>query len=167
MKKIYPKLYIENVKQITKEMLKKYNIKGILLDVDNTLIDYKCVLLEGTEKWCEDLKQEGIKFCILSNSHKKNRVEKISKTLNMPYINFAKKPLKNGFLRAEKILDLKKEEIAMVGDQLFTDVLGANRVNMFSILVDPVDKKESIITRIKRPIEKYFIKKITKYKMED
>lgn len=155
---LYPKIYLESIKEITIEFLKKYNIKGIILDVDNTLIDYDRKMVAGAEKWCDDLKEQGIKLCILSNTNKKDKVENVANKLKIPYLFLAKKPAKSGFLKAGKLLGLPNENIAAVGDQIFTDVFGANRIGMFSILVKQVDKKDIFITRIKRPIEKIVIK---------
>ena len=156
---VYPSLYLDSVKNINPTLLKKNNIKGLILDVDNTLIDYYRNLVEGAEKWCEELKNEGIKCIILSNSNKKRKVEEVAKKLNIDYIMFAKKPLKSGFKRALSKLELKPEEVAVVGDQLFTDVIGAKRMNMFSILVKQVGEKDIFITKLKRPIENAIIKK--------
>ena len=150
---LYPKLYINNVKEITYEILQKNNIKGLILDVDNTLIDYYKNMPEGINKWCENLKKQNIKFCIASNSNKKEKVKQVSEKLGIPYIYFAKKPLKTGLIKAKDIMELKPNEVAVVGDQIFTDVLGANRCKMFSILVEPIEEKDMLITIIKRPIE--------------
>ena len=65
---LYPDIYLDSVKEITYELLKKRNIKGLILDVDNTLIDYYKNMPEGIEDWCKDLKETGIKFCIASSS---------------------------------------------------------------------------------------------------
>lgn len=156
---IYPSLYLDSVKNINPTLLKKNNIKGLILDVDNTLIDYYRKLVDGAEKWCEELKNEGIKCIILSNSNKRNKVEEVAEKLNIDYIMFAKKPLKSGFKKALSKLELKPEEVAVVGDQLFTDVIGAKRMNMFSILVKQVGEKDILITKLKRPIENAIIKK--------
>lgn len=156
---VYPSLYLDSVKNINPMLLKKNNIKGLILDVDNTLIDYYRNLVDGAEKWCEELKNEGIKCIILSNSNKKRKVEEVAEKLNIDYIMFAKKPLKSGFKRALSKLELKPEEVAVVGDQLFTDVIGAKRMNMFSILVKQVGEKDIFITKLKRPIENAIIRK--------
>lgn len=156
---VYPSLYLDSVKNINPMLLKKNNIKGLILDVDNTLIDYYRNLVEGAEKWCEELKNEGIKCIILSNSNKRSKVEEVAEKLNIDYIMFAKKPLKSGFKRALSKLELKPEEVAVVGDQLFTDVIGAKRMNMFSILVKQVGEKDIFITKLKRPIENAIIRK--------
>lgn len=158
----YPKMYLNNIKEISIEILEKHNIKGLLLDVDNTLIDYKQEMLEGTVEWCNDLKRNGIKMCVLSNSNKLEKVQMVANTLDIPYINFAKKPLKSGFRRAQKLLELKEENIAVVGDQIFTDIIGGNRCNMFTILTKPLHEQDIFITRIKRPLEQWVINKYLK-----
>ena len=154
---LYPKLYIENVTIINLELLNKNNIKGLILDVDNTLIDYDKNPIDGLEKWCESLKENDIKFCILSNSNKKEKVKKLARDLDIPFIYFAKKPLKAGFKKAKKILELENENIGVVGDQIATDVLGANRCKMFSILLKPLAEKDIWITKLKRPLENFII----------
>lgn len=163
----YPSIYLNNVKEITIDLLKQNNIKGLLLDVDNTLIDFNHKILEGVKDWCEDLKKQGIKLCILSNTNKIEKVKRVAKELDLQYINFAKKPSKSGFIRAMKLLDLKYDEMAIAGDQVMTDVLGGNRMKMFTILTKPLDKKDIFITRVKRPLENYIIKRyLTKVKRE-
>ena len=120
---LYPNIYLNNVKEITIELLKKNNIKGLLLDVDNTLIDFDLKILEGSKEWCDNLKKEGIKLCILSNTNKIEKVKKVARELDLQYINFAKKPFKKGFKKAINLLKLNAENIAVVGDQIMTDVL--------------------------------------------
>lgn len=156
---IYPKLYIDNVTNISMEILKQNNIKGLLLDVDNTLIDFNKNLLKDVEIWINTMKQNRIKLCILSNSDKKEKVEMVAKKLDIPYIYFGMKPLRNGFKKGKSILNLETENIAVVGDQIFTDIIGANRCKMFSILVKPINEKDIFITKIKRPLENLIIKK--------
>ncbi len=160
--KLYPNAYLKNVKEITIDFLNKNNIKALILDVDNTLIDFNKKMLDGVEEWCKNLKKQGIKLFIVSNSNKKTKVEMVAKKLELPYIHFATKPFKRGFKKAAKMLQEKNENIAVVGDQIFTDVIGANRCKMFSILVEPIEKKDLLVTKIKRPLENYVIKKYQK-----
>lgn len=162
---LYPKEYFNSVKDISIDLLNKYNIKGLILDVDNTLINLDRKMPEGISEWAKNIKGNGIKICILSNSNKIDKVGAVAKILNVPYIFFGKKPLKSGFLRAKDILKLDNENIAVVGDQIFTDIIGANRCNMFSILVKPIEEKDYLITRLKRPIERLIINKYKKNKM--
>ena len=156
--KLYPNIYIKNVKEITVEFLKENNIKGLILDIDNTLIDYYKNLLDGSKEWCDNLKSKGIKMCILSNTNKVEKVKKVADQLNLEYLYFAQKPNKKGFIKAKKMLNLNSENIAVVGDQVFTDVLGGNRVKMYTILTKPIDEKDYWYTKIKRPLEKIVIK---------
>ena len=153
----YPKLYCDSVRDVTLEILQKNDIKGIILDVDNTLVDYYKKFEEGTIEWVENLKNAGIKFCIVSNSNKKEKVKYVANELNVPYFYFSKKPLKMGFRKAQKQLDLPPQNIAAIGDQIMTDVIGSNRCVMFSILVKPIAEKDIFITKIKRPLENKII----------
>lgn len=150
---LYPNVLLNNVKDITIEFIQKHRIKALILDVDNTLIDYKKNIEKSTIKWAKDLRGQGIKLYILSNTNNKEKVEMVAKKLEIPYINFAKKPLKSGFKKVQKELNEKPENIAVVGDQIFTDVLGGNRCKMFTILVEPIDKRDFWYTKWKRPIE--------------
>ena len=155
----YPKGYFNKVSEISLEYLKENNIKGLILDVDNTLIDYYRNISEETINWANSLKENGIKMCILSNSNKKEKVKEVAGKLGLEYSYFGMKPLKRGFKKANKMLGLENNEIAAVGDQIFTDVIGSNRMKMFSILVEPIEEKDIFVTLIKRPIENYIKKK--------
>lgn len=161
---LYPDLYLNSVIDINATLLKKNKLEALILDVDNTLIDYYKNLIEGAEDWCENLKSEGIKCIILSNSNKKEKVETVAKKLGIKYVMFAKKPLKSGFKKALEKLEMKPEQVAVVGDQIFTDVVGAKRMKMFSILVKQVGEKDIFITKVKRPIENAIIKKYLREK---
>lgn len=163
--KIYPKLYCKNVTKITPEFLKENDIKALILDIDNTLLDFDLKIVEGLEDWYREIKNNNIKCIILSNSNKTTKVKMVAELLGINYIKFALKPLKRGFKLAQKQLDVPNENIAVVGDQIFTDVIGANRSKMFSILVEPLAEKDLWMTRFKRPLENLVIKKYLK-KME-
>jgi len=160
----YPNGYFNKVSKISLEYLKENNIKGLILDVDNTLIDYYRNMSEETIDWANNLKQNGIKMCILSNSEKQEKVKAVAEKLGLEYSYFGMKPLKKGFKKAQKMLGLENKEIAAIGDQIFTDVIGSNRMKMFSILVEPIKEKDIWITRLKRPIENYIKKEYLKTK---
>ncbi len=160
---LYPKKYINRITDIDLQFLKDNNIKGLILDVDNTLIDYDKKILDGVDKWVEEMKNNNIKLCILSNTNKIEKVTRVAKYLDLKFINFAKKPSKSAFNRAKKLLEIDENEtIGVVGDQVFTDVFGGNRMNMFTILTKPIDERDILITRFKRPFEKIVIKKYLK-----
>lgn len=160
--KIYPKLYCKKVTEITPEYLKENNIKALILDVDNTLLDFDLKIVDGLEDWGKEIKNNDIKLIILSNSNKETKVKMVADLLGIEFIKFAMKPLKRGFRLAQKRLEVPSENIAVVGDQIFTDVIGANRSKMFSILVEPLAEKDLWMTRFKRPIENIVIKKYLK-----
>ena len=155
-----PKAQFDKVTDITADFLKKNNITAVILDVDNTLIDLDRKPLENVEKWVNSLKKENIKICIASNSIKKEKIEKVAKKMDIPFIYFSTKPLKRGLKKAVQILQEKNENIAEIGDQLFTDVLGANRMKMFSILTKPISGEKTKLGEIKRRIEKIYLKKL-------
>ena len=159
---IYPDEYFNKIEEITIEYLQKNKIKALILDMDNTLINYKEEMPEDISKWAKDLQGQGVKLIIASNSNKKKKVEKISKLLKVKYISFAKKPLKSGLMRAKNILEEEVNNIAVVGDQIFTDVIGGNRCKMYTILVDSIEEKDFWYTAWKRPIENKIKEKIRK-----
>ena len=154
---LYPKFYCKSIVDIDIEFFKQNNIKGLILDVDNTLIDTDKNLVEGVIEWHENVRKSGIKTIIVSNSNKKEKLDTVSQKLELEYISFAKKPLKGGFKKALKKLELQPENVAAIGDQIFTDVIGANRCKIFSILVEPVNEEDLWMTKWKRPIEKKIV----------
>lgn len=125
---LYPNTFLTKITDITIDFLENNNIQGLILDVDNTMIDYNRKPITGLEKWCNDLKSKNIKLCILSNSNKKEKVKTLAENLEIPFIYFACKPFKKGFLKSKRILGLENENIAVVGDQIFTDVLRCKQV---------------------------------------
>lgn len=154
MKNLYPKLYLKKIEEITIEILIKNKIKLLILDVDNTLIDYNKNLSESIVEWTKQMKGQGIKLYILSNTNDRKKVEEVSKKIDVKYKHFGMKPLKKGFKEIEKETQIKSQNIAVVGDQIFTDILGGNRSKMFTILVEPINKeKDYWYTAWKRPIE--------------
>ena len=164
---LYPKAHFNNVREITIDFLQNNKINALILDVDNTLIDYDKNLQQETIEWAENLKNNRIKLYILSNTNKKEKVKEVSKKLKIEYIYFAKKPLKSGFKKVQKILEEEPENIGVVGDQIFTDVVGGNRCKMFTILVEPIAEKDIWITRLKRPIENAIKNRYKEQKVND
>ena len=112
--------YVNKIEEITIELLQKNKIKALILDVDNTLVNYNKEMPKRIEKWAKELKGQGTKLYIVSNSNDKEKVKKVSKKLgNIPYTYFAMKPLKKGLKIAQNQLNEKPENIAVVGDQIF------------------------------------------------
>ena len=159
---IYPNLYLNKVEEITVDILNENKIKALILDVDNTLIDINKNLSKSIVDWAMTLRGHGFKLYILSNTNHVEKVKTVADKLGVPFENFAKKPFKSGFLKVQSKLKEKPENIAVVGDQIFTDVIGGNRCEMYTILVDPINKKEYWYTAWKRPIEDAIKKKFVK-----
>lgn len=149
-----PKLHLDSVYDITIELLRTNNIKGLILDVDNTLVaQYIKTPDQKLIEWINLLKSNQFKLCIVSNGSGK-RVRKFNESLGLDVIAKARKPSSKGFLSALNMMNLSQSEVAVVGDQLFTDMWGGNRLNMFTILVRPIDKREEFFVRLKRYLEK-------------
>lgn len=160
MEKFKPTYRIESVEKIPFVLLERDNIKGLIFDVDNTIATMGKGITEPCYKWIKEAQNLGYKVCILSNTINLKKVKKIMVELDVMGLYFARKPSIKGFEMALNLLDLKKEEVVMIGDQVFTDVWGANRFGIKSILVNPINKKEGPFTLMKRPFEKYILRKL-------
>lgn len=160
MEKFKPTYRIESVEKIPFILLERDNIKGLIFDVDNTIATMGKGVTQPCYNWIKEAKKLGYKVCILSNTINLKKVKKIMLDLDVMGLYFARKPSTKGFAMAINLLDLKKEEVVMIGDQVFTDVWGANRFGIKSILVNPINKKEGPFTLMKRPIEKYILRKL-------
>lgn len=154
IKKLLPNQHVKNVFEITPEELKKQGIKGIITDLDNTLVawDVEAATPEVID-WFKMMAESNIKITIISNNNHQ-RVKMFSEPLDTPFIYSAGKPLGKAFKKATKQMNLKRDEIVVVGDQMFTDVLGGNIAGFHTILVVPVAKTDGKITRFNRQIER-------------
>lgn len=149
-----PKIKLHRVTDINLNLLNKYGIKGLILDVDNTLSTHHGeVLTDGLENWLEEMQKNGIGLLILSNS-KQARVEPFADKINLPFISMGLKPLPFKFSSALKMLGTKRRETAIVGDQIFTDTLGGNLYGVKTILLDPIKLESSKSFKFKRIIER-------------
>ncbi|OWZ83418.1 YqeG family HAD IIIA-type phosphatase [Natranaerobius trueperi] len=162
MKLLYPDLYLESIFSIDFDKLSHNGIKGIITDLDNTLIAWKDKrLTEQLENWLREAKKRNIKLIIVSNN-KNSRVYNFAEKVGLPAIPNANKPRRKSFQCALNQLGLPPEEVAVIGDQVFTDVLGGNRMGMFTVLVVPIDDKEFLGTKVLRTAERLILRKITK-----
>ncbi|MCQ2449380.1 MAG: YqeG family HAD IIIA-type phosphatase [Clostridia bacterium] len=149
-----PKIKLDRVTDITVEMLKKRNIQGLILDVDNTLSTHHGqTLTEGLPEWLAYMRENGIKLTVLSNSNTK-RLTPFAAKIGLDFIAMGLKPLPFGFFRAVKALGLPKKQVATVGDQIFTDTLGGNIAGVTTILLTPILPETSLRFRFKRWLER-------------
>ena len=158
IKKYIPDMYAKDIFSINYEKLNKKNIKCLLIDLDNTISPAKEELLcEKTKKLFKDLKKD-FKIILFSNNFKK-RVSKFAEFYDIDYAYLSLKPFFFKYKYLLKKYNLKKEEVACVGDQLLTDIKGGNKAKFYTILVNPsseIDEKE---TYFNRQIEKLIFKK--------
>lgn len=154
LKNFLPNQHVKSIFEITPEALKVQGIKGIITDLDNTLVEWDRPL--ATPKlmgWFAEMKKNNIAVTIVSNNNE-NRVKAFSDPLNIPYIFEARKPMRRAFFRAINQMGLQKQETVVIGDQLLTDVLGGNRGGFHTILVVPVAKTDGVITKFNRLVER-------------
>ena len=150
---------IDAIYKITPAQLKKLGIKAVLTDLDNTLIAWNNP--DGTEElktWLLEMKNAGITVLVVSNN-KDSRIKRVVEKFDLDYVARALKPTARGFKLAEKKLGLKPSEMLMVGDQIMTDIRGANAAGIRNVLVQPIVDTDSWNTRINR----FFERKIMKY----
>jgi len=162
---------VESIFQITPEQLKKANIKAVLTDLDNTLIAWNNPeATEETIQWIKLMKKNGIKVVIISNNSRK-RVKKVASILGLDFIPSALKPLTVGYKKATKEYSFSNEEWLMVGDQVITDIRGANKAGIKTVLVKPILDSDAWNTRLNRFLElkimNYLIKKDPNMKWRD
>ncbi len=153
-----PKVYVNSVYNIDLMKLKKIkNIKGIIVDLDNTLVAWgKKEVSPRIIDWIKEAKKIGFKICIVSNTNSKRAAE-FAKIFDIPYHSKYFKPFSVAFNNGLKILETKKTETVVIGDQIFTDIWGGNRLKLLTILVIPIVKKDSIGTFLHRNLEKILI----------
>lgn len=157
IRKLYPTAYIASVHEIDLEGLKKQGIKGIIFDIDNTLVPYDEA--HPNEKIIElfnKIKANGFKITLVSNNTEE-RVVKFNEMLQVYAVHKAQKPLTKSFKKALGLMSCDKKEAVIVGDQVFTDVYGGNLAGIQTILVKPVSDKDEWKTKVKRGIERRVI----------
>ncbi len=154
-----PSVMMKKITDITPAMLQSMGVKALLLDVDNTLVSYaKHEPIAGAVEWTKQMENAGLKLVIVSNNYA-SRVGPFSQKFGLPYITFAMKPFPFGYLKASKLLGVPHKQCAIIGDQIFTDVIGANFCGMHSILLEPVEPEKGLLIEWRRAIEKKFRKK--------
>ncbi|WP_338470324.1 YqeG family HAD IIIA-type phosphatase [Niallia sp. XMNu-256] len=154
LKQFLPSQHVKSILDINPSELKEKGIKGIITDLDNTLVEWDRP--EATPlvmEWFEKMKQNQIQVTIVSNNNEA-RVKAFSDPLEMPFIFRARKPMSHAFIQAASRMNLKKEEIVVIGDQLLTDILGGNRSGFHTILVLPVAQNDGMATKFNRFVER-------------
>lgn len=154
--KFYPSEYYTSTYVIDFTEYYKKGYRGILFDIDNTLVPHNAPATEDAIKLIQKLKEIGFGICLVSNN-KEPRVAEFNKPLDVKYIYKAGKPKRTGYQKAMQLLGTDTTNTLFVGDQLFTDLWGANNTGITSLLVMPIDKKEEIQIILKRIPEKWIL----------
>jgi HAD superfamily phosphatase (TIGR01668 family) len=138
--------------------LRALGIEAALLDLDNTLVGWQRKdVSDDVLQWLRELKEQGIRLCLVSNTRFGKRLLALSNELEIPCVRRAWKPRKKGFQSAMEQLGVDASRTIMIGDQMFTDIYGANRLGIYTVMVRPLAKREFIGTKISRLIEKVLL----------
>ncbi len=157
-----PTWMVESIYNITPAELVKYNFKGVMADLDNTLVAWNNPRHDDiTIQWVEQIKGFGIPVVIVSNNHS-DRIRPLADALDVSFVSSAFKPLSRGFKEGQKHLDLPKNQILMVGDQLLTDIFGGNCYGLDTVLVKPIVPTDAGATRFNRKFESLILKALLK-----
>ena len=157
----YPDEIQESTYEIDFEELYKKGYRGVLFDIDNTLVKHGADATEQAKALFQKLEEIGMRSCLISNN-KEERVKRFNKDIGTQYIYDAHKPSGKNYKKAMELMGTNLGNTIFIGDQLFTDVYGAKRIGMKNILVRPIDPKEEIQIVLKRYLEKivlYFYSK--------
>ncbi|MBO5907222.1 MAG: YqeG family HAD IIIA-type phosphatase [Clostridia bacterium] len=156
---LIPDFMFDDIYSVTPDFLTSLGVSGVILDIDNTLVPYEndrpteCVL-----SWLSSLREAGIRCAIVSNNNKK-RVDLFNFEISLPAYYHSAKPFADSVKRAMKDIERDKSECIFIGDQILTDVWAAHNAGIRAVLVNPIKDKTDPFTRLKRKIEKHFIKK--------
>lgn len=154
MRILRPAEYRQSIFEIDLARLKHMGKRAIILDLDNTLVRWNDPdPTPGLLTWLDQVKAKGFQPCIVSNNSGP-RVSEFAAKVGIPFIPKATKPRRKGFVEAMERLGVTPAETVVVGDQIFTDVLGGNRSGAYTILVVPIDPREFIGTRLVRQVER-------------
>lgn len=151
-RKFYPSRYVDSAYIIPYEKMYEKGYRGIIFDIDNTLVPHGADADSKAIELIAQLRNIGFQVCLISNN-KEERVVRFNREIGVKYVHKANKPSTKNYIKAMEFMGTKKENTFFVGDQVFTDVYGANRTGIKSILVKPINKKEEIQIVIKRKLE--------------
>lgn len=151
--KFFPDEYVASTYIIPFEELYEKGYRGLVFDIDNTLVPHGAPADSRAKKLFARLKELGFHCCLISNN-KEPRVKMFNEEIQVDYVYNAHKPLKKNYKKAMEIMGTDLTNTVFIGDQLFTDVYGAKRTGMSNILVKPIDSKEEIQIVLKRYLEK-------------
>lgn len=158
IERFYPHFRFDSVKDINAEFFRKNNMRFAILDIDNTLVSYKTQRADAAAKaFLDMLTENGIKYTFVSNNHKK-RVALFAEEFDAPFVSNAIKPFTAGIRLAMAKMGAKKEETVLIGDQVFTDIYAGKRTGLKTVMVNPIEVKETPFFGVKRYFERIVLK---------
>lgn len=158
LKKLLPSLHVNSIYDIDLWELKRKGIKGIITDLDNTLVEWdRSDPTPELIEWFKSLEEHGFRCIVVSNNNTE-RVRRFVQPLGIPFISMARKPSLRAFRESLNRLGCSEHEAVVIGDQLFTDILGGNRLGLYTILVVPVTNTDGFLTRFNRMMERKALK---------
>lgn len=158
LEKFYPDQWLESAYTIPYQEWYDKGKRGLIYDVDNTLVPHGAPATKESIELFRRLHAMGFQTLLISNN-RKARVEPFAKAMETDYISMANKPFEASYHKGCRKMGLKEDQVLFIGDQLFTDVWGAKKAGIFSILVDPINPKEEIQIVLKRRLEKIVLRK--------
>lgn len=162
LKRFCPRATATTLYELTPGFFLGRGIRGLIIDLDNTLVAWGEDKIDGwMREWVREIQAAGIKICILSNALE-HRVRAVGENLGVPWVSRAVKPRKHPFRQALKILGTAPQETAVVGDQIFTDIWGGNRLQLYTIWTTPLSTEEFISTKAVRRLERLVVKRFRK-----
>lgn len=160
--RLMPDQYVKSIYEIDFTSLKTKGIKAVITDLDNTLVEWhRAEATPEVQDWFKHLDEYGLKVTIVSNNNEK-RVRAFCDPEKRVFIHSAKKPRRKAFRQACERMQVKPEETVVIGDQIFTDVLGGNRAGIHTILVVPVTQTDDWMTKANRKMERFVLRKLKK-----
>ncbi len=159
---LYPDMYLDSIDNLNIKVLREMGFEALILDIDNTIIEWNIrVPDDRSRRIIKEAMAVGMKVCLISNGTR-NRVSEFAAALDVSCVYNAGKPRKSPYRRALKLLGVSPDKVVAIGDQVFTDILGGNRLGFYTILVRPISTKETKWTCFIRRFERIVLNKYNK-----
>jgi HAD superfamily phosphatase (TIGR01668 family) len=162
LKSFCPTWTASSVTAIPPEFFLQRGIRAVVLDLDNTLVPWRGAEIPAeVAEWVRRVRAAGLRLCIVSNTHRPERLKRLAAAFDIPYIPGSSKPGRRGFLQALVVMETPPGETAVVGDQVMTDIWGGNRCGLMTVLVERLTREEFVGTRlINRPLEAFVLERL-------
>lgn len=158
-----PDLYYAGTSAVNLTHLWERGIRGLILDLDNTIVPWRSSAIPvDVLDWAHRATEMGFKLCVASNTRRYARLAKVCDTIGAIYVTNVSKPRRGGFRNAVWKMGLGKLQVAVIGDQLLTDILGAKRLGLMAIYVDRIAQRELFITKFNRRIEAVILRRLVR-----